>query len=192
MRTFVAVELAPELRIEIERLRDRLRKVGANVKWVASQNTHLTLKFIGDIPDNSVEQAIEIVSKACAGASPFEFRIAGAGRFPPHSGRLAVIWAGVDDPGDNLKNLHTQLDEAMAAIGVDREDKPFSGHITLGRLRKPDKVKELIAAIDSLHNAAIGTQSVKQLVLFKSDLTPLGPVYTPLAEIPLGETTTSE
>lgn len=186
MRTFLAIEIFPELRAEIEKLRDRLRRVDAHVKWVESHNTHLTLKFLGEIPEGSLEQAKQIIAAAAASAEPFELHIHGAGRFPPYSSNVRVLWVGAEDATGTLKRLHHQLDTAFTSLGVEREDKPFSGHITLGRLKQPRSAKQLIAAIDAAADVDIGMQPVKELVLFKSDLTPGGPVYSPLARIALG------
>jgi len=186
MRTFIAIEIDPELRNRIEALRDRLRKVRPDVKWVGNQNTHITLKFIGELAEGSVGSAIEIVRAVAAEVAPFEFHIRGAGRFPPHSGRVNVLWVGAEDPTGSLAGLHTRLDERLAALGVERENKRFSGHITLGRVRKLTNLAQLIAAVDALQDADIGAQRVDELVLFKSDLAPGGPTYTPLARIPLG------
>ncbi len=186
MRTFIAVEIDTELRNRIETLRDRLRKAAADVKWVRNTQTHMTLKFLGDIPDASIEQAAGLMADAASQVEPFEFEIGGAGRFPPHSGRVRVLWVGVNDAGANLEKLHKLLDSGFAALNVERESRPFSAHITIGRVRKQRGVGELIAAVNKHEDYDIGTQQVKELVLFKSELLPEGPRYTVLARAPLG------
>ena len=186
MRTFIAVEIDTELRNRIEALRDRLRKAAANVKWVRNTQTHMTLKFLGDIPDDSIEQAAGLMADAASQVEPFEFEIGGAGRFPPHSGQVRVLWVGVDNAGANLEKLHKLLDSGFAVLDVERDSRPFSAHITLGRVRKQRGAGELIAAVNKHEDYEAGTQQVKELVLFKSELLPEGPRYTVLARAPLG------
>ena len=186
MRTFIAVEIDTELRNRIETLRDRLRKAAAHVKWVRNTQTHMTLKFLGEIPDASIEQAAGLMADAASQVEPFEFEIGSAGRFPPYSGRVRVLWVGVNDAGANLEKLHKLLDSGVAVLGVERENRPFSAHITIGRVRKQRGAGELIDAVNKHEDYEAGTQQVKELVLFKSELLPEGPRYTVLARAPLG------
>ena len=186
MRAFIAVEIDTELRLGIERLRDRLRRAGTKVKWVRATHTHLTLKFIGDIPDDRAEEAAALMADAAAEAGPFDFEIAGAGRFPPHSGNVRVLWVGVNDPTGTLEQQQKRLNGDFERLGVEREHRPFSAHLTLGRVKKPHEGRAIIPAMNAEQDAVIGTQHVGELVLFESDLRPDGPVYTVIARAPLG------
>jgi len=183
MRTFVAVEIAQPIRREIQGVRDRLSEARANVKWVEQENTHLTVKFIGNLSPGQVPAVCAALEKAAAEAEPFDIEIRGAGTFSRR--RPNVLWVGVEDPSRRLSRLHAAIEEGLQKLGIKKENRRFSPHITLGRVRGGKNVRELLEGLDAERTAELGTSRVTALVLFESKLTPQGPIYSRLAEIPL-------
>jgi 2'-5' RNA ligase len=182
MRTFVAVEIGERMRDEIQAIRERLKGAGAEIKWVEKDNTHLTLKFIGEIASELAPEVCCAVETAASGAEPFEIEIKGAGTFSRR--RPSVLWVGVEDPTGSLARLYGALENALEKLGIRKEDRKFSPHITLGRVRSGKRVRELLDALDCEQPADLGRSLVTSLVLFQSKLTPQGPLYSRLAEVP--------
>jgi 2'-5' RNA ligase len=135
MRAFVAIEMTEPIREALAALLVELRRVDAPVKWVEPQNIHLTLKFLGEVPDESVPKAGEILRQCVAGVAPFALEVKGAGGFP-NLKRPRVIFVGALDQPPTSAGLAGRLNEQMAALGVEREDRAFQNHITLGRVRE--------------------------------------------------------
>jgi 2'-5' RNA ligase len=172
------------IRRELSDLLSELRKLNAPVKWVGPQNLHLTLKFLGEVKDDKVPQAISII-RSCAAETPaFDLTVRGAGAFP-NLHRPRVLFVDAEDQPAVAADLAARLNDRMAEIGVEREDRPFQNHITLGRLRNPRPVPEVAQRIEALAGRSFGTMRVDRVTLMKSDLQPAGPVYTAVERIGL-------
>lgn len=185
IRTFIAVETDESIRQAASRLIDRLRTAGADVKWVAACNMHLTLKFLGDVPEKDIPQVGRTVELAVAETPAFELEIRGLGAFP-HPGRPQTIWLGTGSGGPELAALADQVERALEPLGFARERRPFHGHLTLGRLRRPSPaIKALSRMIQDQAAIEIGRTAVRELIVFSSQLAPSGPVYHPLQHIHL-------
>jgi len=184
MRAFLAAELDESIRSGIGRFQDRLRAAGADVKWVAADKLHLTLKFLGEIEASWVEDVCRFMAEAAAGMSPFSFEVNGAGAFPPR-GIPRVVWVGVQDPGDRLGRLFRPLDQSLTALGIAREKRAFHPHITVGRVRRPKKASALSERLRAEGDVVFGTQQVDQIVLFESRLSSAGPTYSVVHAEPL-------
>ncbi len=200
MRAFVAVEMTEPIRAALSALIGDLRRLDAPVKWVEAQNIHLTLKFLGSVPDASVARAVEIL-RACAGfpggsqggISPFSLEIAGAGGFPDLK-RPRVIFVCAADRPPVAAELARRLNERMAEIGVERDDRPYQNHITLGRVRpsrasgSSDEARhlaQLTQRLESLQGKSFGSMQAAELTLMESRLTPAGPIYSPVERVRL-------
>jgi 2'-5' RNA ligase len=187
MRVFIAIELPEEIKNALQRLQLRLRQTGADVKWVAQQNIHLTLKFLGEIDDekaNSLSQAIEDIAKR---HSVFTLHIAKLGAFPKRESPR-VIWVGIGQGDEQVKKIALALEEKIALLGIPKEERPFSSHITIGRTRSMFNRQNLIQELKKLEDSfALDVKEflVDKLTLFKSTLTPRGPLYTILKEASL-------
>lgn len=188
VRTFVAIELTPQLLRRLGALQDRLRQdVPAGlVRWVRPEGIHLTLKFLGEVPAGRVDEIATAMRDACAGHKPFSFSIAGLGCFPGFR-RPRVIWVGVDEPGGVLNALQRDVEEAMQGLGFAPERRPFSPHLTLGRVkgRAPAAVRALGEYV-ARAEVKVGEMKASEVSLMRSDLRPGGAVYTRLAVAPLG------
>ena len=136
MRLFVGVPLDASLRSAAERIREEIVRVcpeaARRVKWVEPHNLHFTLKFLGEIPEADLENVVRAVESS-RGSGAFEIDIEGVGAFPG-AGSARVLWAGVSGGADRLVALATLAEDALSAVGFPRDTRPFSPHLTLGRV----------------------------------------------------------
>jgi 2'-5' RNA ligase len=177
IRSFLAVEVPADVRAEVARLLGSLRgKPGPGVRWVKPDVMHLTLVFLGEVPAGFVRSADERLAQALPPLPAFRCRLAGLGAFP-NPNRARVAWVGVDTGRDELVALQRTASAALARIGYQPERRPFSPHLTLGRLREPGDVATLVAG--PFQSTEFG---VERVVLFRSVLRPQGPEYTELHE----------
>jgi 2'-5' RNA ligase len=163
---------------------ERLRPLAPGVAWVARDNVHLTLKFLGNVETARLAE-IERALAGAAGAriAPFDLDIHGLGAFPSRT-RSRVLWAGVGAGGAEAAALAAGVEEALAGLGFPREPRPFAAHVTLGRVREPRANPRLADALDT--SAPFGRQRVARVSLMRSELSSRGARYTELAGLRLG------
>jgi RNA 2',3'-cyclic 3'-phosphodiesterase len=161
---------------------DALRPVAHDVAWVAPDNFHLTLKFLGPVDAERLAPLTETLTSAAAVYSSFQLEIRGLGAFPSPA-RPRVLWAGIDAGAASAAMLATRLDEALATLGFEREARAFSPHVTLGRVRQPHAQPRLAEALGG--SRSFGRVDVTRVSLMRSDLSPRGARYTELAPAPL-------
>lgn len=184
-RLFFALELDSETRAELEQLVSQLKHKIDNVKWVPAALMHVTVKFLGNTPENQLPEILDVAADTAGRCPPTGAVVAGIGAFPSRS-KPRIVWAGVRGELAPLVTLARQLDAELEPLGFESESRSFSPHVTLGRARR----KQRIAAIDG-HAArydqrVFGRMNFLELTLFESQLTPTGPIYTSLHRIPLG------
>jgi 2'-5' RNA ligase len=179
IRTFIAIDIPQSVQEAMERLSLELRKAGAAVTWVKPGRMHLTLKFLGNVPPEKIDE----ISKAMAGAAtqspPFALRPEGCGAFPGMK-NMRVVWVGLQGDLDPLKRLQQRVEEAMESLGFEREERSFKPHLTLGRVKGRKNMEALQQAVLSQRDFALEAFDVFELVLYKSELRPEGAHYTPL------------
>jgi len=171
MRAFIAVPLDDALRPGLASVQEDLRVAGGAVSWVRPESLHLTLKFLGEIPDTT--------RLDFRPGPPFDLELAGIGEF---GGR--VVWAGCRGADGALRALAAKSEEAGERFGVSRERRPFIGHVTLGRIRSPRNLKRLRERMVPWKDRVFGPWPVRRVVLFRSERSPEGAVYTVVAEYP--------
>jgi 2'-5' RNA ligase len=185
IRSFLAVETPPGVRSSACRLIEQLRAAQAQVKWVAPENLHLTLKFLGDVREDDVAKVAEAAREAAATCAAFDLEIRGAGAFP-NVNRPRTIWLGGGEGDAAMARLAAALDKALRPLGFPEEDRPYSTHLTIGRIRNPSpQLRDLGERLRQQADFAAGRTNVAEVVLFSSDLTQTGPIYTALARLPL-------
>lgn len=189
LRLFIAVELSPEVRQALGRVQAAMQRQlpPRTVRWTNPEGIHLTLKFLGDTPEALVPAISQEIQAAAAAFAPFELGVAGVGCFP-NARRARVVWAGVPDVPRPLAGVQRAIDLHMARLDFPRETRPFSPHLTLGRVDdriSPAGRDALAGMLAKAEIGSLGTVQVAQVVLFKSDLQPTGAVYTVLARGPL-------
>ncbi|MDA8431519.1 MAG: RNA 2',3'-cyclic phosphodiesterase [Nitrospiraceae bacterium] len=183
LRCFIAVALPPPLKQSIEKVVAALRDAGGDVKWVPGENVHLTLKFLGETGEEKIGGIIEALRRKLSPYPPFYIRIGGVGSFP--GGRHPrVIWVGFRERG-RLEDIYRSVEEAVKEFGYPPEDRPFSPHLTVGRVRSGKRLAEVLKRLDEFREADFAELEVKGVTLMKSELKPGGAEYASLAEIPL-------
>jgi len=180
-RGFIAIEIqAASSIIEFE---NAITKTGADVKLVEPKNIHLTLKFLGDTDENQIDAIEHIIKESVTNMTPFPLTLKGTGVFPNEK-YLKVIWIGITNAA-SLKKIADTLDEKLATLGFKKENRGFSPHLTIGRVRTAKNKEQLLTVIKNHNEKEFLRQEIHSVTLKKSDLTPAGPIYTTLREIHL-------
>ena len=180
MRLFTGLELPGDVVGNLEELLRRL-KPAARIHWSLPENLHVTTKFVGEWPEARLGE-LKAALRAVPGRAAIPVRIRQVGFFPnPHSPRN--FWCGIEAPG--LPELAADTDLATAALGVAREKRGFSPHLTLARIKPPVELQSLHRAIAGLATLEFGGFLAGSFFLYQSTLRPSGSVYTKLAEFPL-------
>jgi len=190
MRTFIAIELPEEIREALGKIQEELKRSGADVKWVTPKNIHLTLKFLGDLNEKKLPQIKEVLDEVVRNKTTFPIRFSTLGAFPKIDSPR-VIWVGIDQGDSETKAIACELEEKIAKIGIPKEKREFSSHITLGRTRSDKNLDGLVEEIKKLENLWVGKNPeclIKTITLFQSSLSPLGPTYATLKEASLKTT----
>jgi len=189
LRLFVAISIPEPVRDEIihgQRELQPLAPRGA-VRWTRPDQFHLTLRFLGDVPADGVEDLKKSVGAVCRNAWPLSLRAEGVGFFPnPRSPR--VIWVGINDREGRLVDLQKQIEAAVGPFSPEPGEKNFTGHATLGRLKnpKPSDIRDLAARAQSLAKRLFGEWTAHEIEIIRSELSPAGARYTSLAAFRLG------
>ncbi len=188
VRAFIAIEIPSPFQTAIDQQTDSLRKSAdaSLVRWVKSNNLHLTLKFLGDMAATHIQFLTQMLTAEAEKYQTFEIQIGKLGSFPS-SKRPRVIWVGIQAPS-TLEALQRGIDSASSRLGYPSEARPFSPHLTIGRVRpnlNSNSLQLVQMALDSHHVGLIGTVAVNAIHLIKSDLQPKGSIYTRLFSAPL-------
>ena len=184
VRVFVALAIPAEVRAALGDAQARLKPAGADVKWVRPEAIHATLRFIGDTNEERVPVLGEAIAAAAAGVAPFALEARGAGFFPEES-RPRVVWIGLGGDLPALLRLQARVEAEVVRVGYPAEGRPFSAHLTLGRVRSGKRVKELVLAAQEFSGWVLGAFPVDRVILYRSELRPQGAIYTRLIEQPL-------
>ena len=187
MRLFVAIELTDEVRRALTDVQSALGRTADGVRWVRGEQLHLTVKFLGDVPDADVTRVAEAVVRSAAQAKPFEINLTECGCFPPH-GPVRIVWAGTHNPSGSLLERVNALEGEMEGIGFPRESRPFSPHITIGRAKEGRSGQGVRSAVEGVKVKRVG-QAVNELTLMSSLLSPKGPSFSVVSRARLGEVT---
>lgn len=184
IRTFVAIELPENIRSDIRKLQHAFSAYQFNIRWVKLRNMHLTLKFIGDVNPVHVKTIGDVLADIVGQNAVFELLPRGMGVFP-NIRHPQILWTGVAGQMDALRCLHRSVEIALDPLGFTAESRPFTGHLTIGRIKKRIDPKRLADALRTHQGFASDPFAVERLMLFKSDLKKNGPIYTKLREMRL-------
>ena len=181
IRAFIAIELPPELKKELEELETQLKKNSPPViKWIEPGSIHITIKFLGETSDAILDDLILAMEESVVGVSPFKLDVRQLGAFPGVD-RPQVIWVGVSGEMEKLKQLQKNLEKNTEQLGFKRESRTFSPHLTLGRVRdgaRPDDIQRIGKLLNETVFTALHNINVNQINLMKSVLTPTGAIHT--------------
>lgn len=187
MRTFIAIELSQEIKDALGRLQAQLKTTGADVKWVAQENIHLTLKFLGEINEQKINEVIRIIESIAKDTKIFPMGLSSIGAFPKID-FPRVIWIGIAQGENVVKEIAEGLENNLAEIGIPREERPFSSHITIGRTKSSQNRFKLVQELKKLADNS-GKENLEftadKITLFKSTLSSAGPLYERLKEVSL-------
>ncbi len=185
VRVFIAVDIEdPLLLSRLERLRDSLEGTGVPMKPVETENMHITIRFIGEIPESRIE---DIISTALdpINVAPFTIKLAGLGGFPnPY--RPRVVWVGVSQGAEGLEAINHIVETGLRKAGFRPERQEFHAHVTLARIKGTRNLEKMVKMMISYRDVEIGEMLVDKVRLKKSTLTRKGPIYETLYEKRLG------
>lgn len=177
MRAFFAILLSEETRKNLGQCRDDLKASFDNVKWVENENFHVTLSFLGEIDQRMVDLLIKGIQQVSGEITPFEMNLFGLGAFPGLA-KPRVIWAGIREGSEEIKSVYREVDKFLRTLGF-TEDKKFSPHVTIGRVRSQLDSQGLVSCSKKV--GELGREKVQGISLMESALTSKGPVYSEIA-----------
>lgn len=188
IRSFIAIELPLGVKQELTELESILKKRCPQVvRWVDPQSIHLTLKFLGDVDSERTEEINMGIDEATQNMDPFNLTLQEVGAFP-NLNRVNIIWVGATGELDKLASLQKQIESNMEQLDFPREDRAFTPHMTLGRVRdyaSPDDRKKIGQILSQTTFTSSQTIKVEFVNLIKSVLTPAGAIYSRLYASPL-------
>jgi RNA 2',3'-cyclic 3'-phosphodiesterase len=175
VRAFIAVDLDPGLKAAVQDLIRALEGTRAEVRWTKPGGYHLTLKFLGEIDEPTVERVKAVLRAAASRHKGFPLRLHGTGAFPSERSPR-VLWLGIE-AGPELAALQGDLEAALGAEGFPREDRPFKPHLTLGRVKGRDRLDKAMAELAKHAADDLGGMTAVKVALFESRLRPGGADY---------------
>jgi 2'-5' RNA ligase len=188
IRSFLAFDLSAEMRDSVFRLSSELKPLLPRARWVPAENIHLTIVFLGEVPESSIEGIAGVAKNVCDRYGAFDMALRGIGVF---SGirNPRVLWIGLQTDLERISYFRNALQRELRAFGVRQETRPFRPHLTVCRFRKGAGGGEPLAKIlREYKEFSTSFSRIETLFLFKSELTPKGSIYTELAQWPLSGT----
>ena len=184
MRTFIAIDLDPEIKSRICSLIGELDTGKKNVRWIKRHALHITLKFCGTIALSKVDSIKHVLDDIGSKTRSFPLTIEGTGCFPEGSRKPRVLWVGIGT-SPPLNALQRELDAELSRLGFTKEQRPFSPHLTLGRVKFTAGLGQILDRLDGLRDRSFGTMSADRVTFYQSILKPTGAEYTILHEVKL-------
>ena len=182
IRAFIAVNLAPVVIEEIAKIQSALQISKGDIRWTRVEEWHLTLKFLGDISRDQVSPILETLSETLRTQPPLRVVAQGLGAFP-NLKRPRVVWAGIQ--GAELQTLSEKIETALMSLDFPSEEREFTPHLTLGRVRSLRGWEQVLAVMKEHDHIRFGESEINQVTLYQSELHPAGAVYRPLGAIAL-------
>ena len=187
LRLFIAIDIGDNVRSNIASELKDISALSPKIKTVKPESIHLTIKFLGSTDSGTVPSIIDCLNNALSDSEPFNLEAKGIGAFP-NSKKPRVIWAGLTDENkDNLQRLFEAIEEKMVGLNFDEEKRQFNPHLTIARIKFPEKNSIIKDYIEENAECLFGTINVKSVKLIKSTLLPAGAQYDCIREFPLEE-----
>ena len=188
IRAFIAVQLPEGLKKELADLETQLKKNSPPViKWVDPNSIHITLKFLGEISPDSIEELMLAIEESARGIQPFQLEVRELGAFPGLD-RTQILWVGIKGAMEKIEELEKRIEAHTAQLGFPRENRPFTPHLTLGRVRdgaRPNELQRIGKLFSEINFSTSNHVDVKAIDLMKSRLTPTGAIYTCIGSVKL-------
>ena len=183
IRSFIAIDTPAEVKERTSEVQEKLKTTDANVRWESKDKFHITVKFLGGVEASMLGTMADRLRESLNECTQMNITYRGVGCFPnPNHPR--VIWIGAENKEGVLARLYGSIEEIAASFGVEREERQFHAHITIGRVKGERNIMKLIAELDKV-DFEPHTSIVKEILLMRSDLKPTGSVYTVLQRLPL-------
>lgn len=176
VRTFVAVEI-PRFD-DLDRLLAKLKSSGSKISVPRPEGIHVTLKFLGEVEEERLQEVLGAVKKVSTEFAPFDAKVVGTGAFPDER-KPRVLWIGIED-GGALARLADAVDDSMSRIGFPREGRKFTPHVTVARVKSLSGIDMALGALQEFEHKEFGSIRVRDVRLKKSTLMPTGSIYEDL------------
>ena len=183
-RAFIGIDINEEVRQKLVDAQKRLAATGAQLKLVEPPNIHVTMKFLGEVPEDRINAIVEALRKSAEGAMQFDIDVRGIGVFP-NPRYVRVVWAGVGDGRDEIIALQRNFDRELQPLGF-RPERDFIPHLTIARVKTVKQKERLAAFLKEMTDVEFGVTRARAVELKQSKLTPKGPIYSTLARIEFG------
>ncbi len=181
VRSFVSIDIEnPSILSAVTAVTSSLMGLGGDLKPVESENVHLTLKFLGNVSQPKLEQVKSSLGRV--GFRPFTMEIKGAGAFPRAS-RINVVWVGIGEGWSEIQKIYEQTERIFFELGFARENRNFTPHITIARVKSGRNAREMAEFLERLSEKGFGTCKIDSVRLKQSMLSRSGPTYSILAEV---------
>ena len=184
MRTFIAINLDPEIKKALSLLIDELDKGHKNIRWVRHEGMHLTLKFLGEIGREKVPEIENVLKMISNKHDSFSLKFRGTGSFPPGMKKPRVLWVGIEEEV-TLTALQAQLEGELEKLGFPKERRKFQAHLTVGRVKNLFNIKETLLLVEKYRDKIFGEMKAKKISFIQSTLKPTGAEYSILSEFEL-------
>ncbi len=186
IRAFLAIEPPEDVLQKMSGLQEKLkREISGRISWTRPQGQHLTLKFFGDISREDINNICAAIQKRVVAEQKLNLKVEKLGVFPD-ARKPRVLWCGLTGDAEKLITLQKKLDGNFAALGFPAEDRSFKAHLTLARIKDSRDMTGMSEALIKYGTFTAGEFTADKLILFQSNLSPQGAVYTKLAEYDLG------
>ncbi|HOJ51863.1 MAG TPA: RNA 2',3'-cyclic phosphodiesterase [Syntrophales bacterium] len=186
IRAFLAIDPPEHLRSRLEAAQKTLkRELDGAIRWVSGRSIHLTLKFFGNIEKREIDTISQALSGEIKSVAPLNLTIKSIGVFP-HLRRPRVLWLGTGGDAERLAQLALNVGKTLERSGFPREERPFAPHWTLARINELSDMSQLSRLLDKYRDSIWGEFTAEELILFQSELTPQGAIYTPLITYKFG------
>jgi 2'-5' RNA ligase len=181
LRLFVAIELEDTVKKRLKECQEKLKEAGGEVGWVDVNNIHITLKFLGYVEEGRLNQVKDIIKESVQDIETICLRFKGIGGFPSFQ-RPRVVFVKAEDETGHLVTINSRLEEGFQSLGIEKEDRAYEPHLTLGRVKSPHNIERLVRLMEKYREESFGEELVTRVLLMQSQLTPKGPIYTKLEE----------
>jgi len=176
MRLFIAIELSDEVRSALAEVQRSLHRWSSMVRWIEPAQLHMTLKFLGEVAEEKAAAISEALVRAAGAVATFELSLAECGCFPPR-GQVRIVWVGAKDETGRLISLVENIERETEEPGFVRENRPFSPHLTVGRVREDASGGKVREAVQAAKVTPV-SQRISQVTLMCSRLSPKGSSYS--------------
>ncbi len=178
-RVFLAIKIPDEISQKLSRFQNEIKKLDIDAKFVEEENFHINIKFFGNISDKKLKDILDVLNDLVKSTRLFEVDVQGVGIFPSEE-FVRVLWAGAQSEG--LRQLHTIVEAKLEELGIPKDERRFTPHVTLARIRNPRNKEMFLDKIRENYKKEFGSFTALSMSLFESKLSKQGPTYGVIKE----------